>query len=272
MQVQKFDYINYVHSLSQLYKLEPLKLIRIISNADVARMRLTKNIQVGNNQYSVTKLGIGPLITKQGKFYQVTFMLNDEWHKYLVIVKSEFNSELMIPKFDTEAESFIRIDSGCTTGQIFNDLTCDCKQQLEIAMAKLSENKQGVIISIPTQDGRGKGIDFKLATLYLQEQIGVNTIEAFTLLERNNAIENIDCRTYEGAIAILKFLEVGIKLTIGTNNPQKIKTLQENGFIVGVHSVTVEPTEFTARHLEAKQKLVSSIQNEDRNESSPQQN
>ncbi len=251
----EFDYFDFTKELSQKYKINQTELLDIISEAENSKKQCTRAILIGNDSYDVTKKGCGPLDTPYGKFYQMVFKVNDEWGTYYAIAKSDLDSTLMRPAFKQEKSVFLRIDSGCTTGQLFHDKTCECREQLDLAMKRLAEKEQGLIIYIPNQDGRGKGTDFKLATLYLQERIGVNTVEAFTLLEKNNTANDIDCRTYDGAVAILKFLDVKSKLLLGTNNPKKLEALTRNGFDVKNEAIAVPPTERTARHLEAK-KLV----------------
>ena len=60
-----------------------------------------------------------------------------------------------------------------------------------------------MIINVPAQDGRGMGISFKLATLWLQDTLGVDTVESASMIAPGGVI---DIRTYSGIIGILKFL------------------------------------------------------------------
>lgn len=248
----EFNYEKYIEELSRKYNIDQATLQGIVLEAENSKSILTKKASIGNAIYEVTKKGCGPLATKYGKFYQLVFKVNDEWGTYYAIAKSKFNNDSMLPFFNQDEPIFLRIDSGCTTGQLFHDKTCECREQLDHAMKKLAGEKQGLIIYIPNQDGRGKGIDFKLASLYLQERAGVNTVEAFTLLGKNNTYRDIDCRDYDGVAAILKFLDVTSKLLLGTNNPKKLAALVENGFEVENEPIFIQPTEHTERHLEAK--------------------
>lgn len=109
------------------------------------------------------------------------------------------------------------------------------------------------MINIPHQDGRGMGNPFKLATLSLQEQLCLTTVEAASVLTDAGTI---DKRTYAGVIAILRFLRISQKCEIGlmTNNPYKLNVFEENGYrAVAMVPVVIPPTHYTRRHLESKQ-------------------
>jgi 3,4-dihydroxy 2-butanone 4-phosphate synthase/GTP cyclohydrolase II len=160
--------------------------------------------------------------------------------------------EHLRPQFVCDEGILLRIDSGCQSGQVFGDLTCDCREQLHLAMHQIACAGKGMIIHVPSQDGRGRGTAFKLGTLWLQQDLGMDTVEAAECLSGGEAI---DVRTYEGAVGILRFfgLGEGTRLNLLTNNPQKVVVLPENGFVVERASVHVAPTEHTRRHLAAKQ-------------------
>jgi len=127
--------------------------------------------------YAVERRGIGVLTTIHGNFYQFNFAIDDHWEKYSVIIKAEINLETLNPIFSQEDGLVLRTDSGCETGQLFGDLTCECCEQLKLAMQKIAEVGEGMIINIPRQDGRGMGLTFKLATLWIQDELKVHTVE-----------------------------------------------------------------------------------------------
>lgn len=124
--------------------------------------------------------------------------------------------------------------------------------QPPLAMKRICDAREGLIISIPGQDGRGQGIGFKLATLFLQKTAGVDTVAAAEALTEG---KSIDVRDYLGAVAVLKYLGCAptFRFALMTNNPKKEKTLEENGFQFDRTPHAVPPTEHTRRHLEAKQ-------------------
>lgn len=211
-----------------------------------------------NRFYSVERKGIGILKTTHGNFWQFNFAIDDQWNKYSVLVKAELNSETLNPIFNRKDQLVLRTDSGCETGQLFGDLTCDCGEQLKLAMRTIAEIGEGMIINIPNQDGRGMGLTFKLATLWIQDVLKVHTVESAGLLSPDGVI---DIRTYSGVICILKFFGVlpSCIINFATNNPDKLCVFDENNYTIAkdLVPITIESTEHTAHHIKAKQKYLN---------------
>lgn len=232
-----------------------------ISKANLSLLPVRKRLSVLEGEtvqsLQVTRLGVGPLLTDHGPMYHYSFRVSDAWKKYSVLYTGAVDDYYM-PVLSGK-NLIVRIDSGCETGQVFGDRTCDCREQLQITMDVIQMVGQGVIINIPHQDGRGKGLPFKLATLALQQNLHLNTVEAATLLAGGEAI---DTRTYSGAIAILKFLGVltSYHISLASNSPSKMKAFSENGFyVVGFTPVRTRPTKHTEHHLRAKQEFLGHI-------------
>lgn len=203
-------------------------------------------------QYTVIRQGVGSLNTSYGLFWQFDFFVNDRWKKYSVVVYGKLSADFT-PEFENPNKILLRIDSGCESGQKFGDVTCDCRDQLMLAMKEIIKVGEGVVINIPHQDGRGMGNHFKLATLSLQEQLRLTTVEAASVMTDAG---KIDKRTYAGVIAILRFFRISQKCEIGlaTNNPYKLNVFKENGYRAVVRvSAVIPPTYHTRRHLESKQ-------------------
>ena len=199
----------------------------------------------------VTRRGVGLLNTKIGKFYQFDFSVDDVWEKYSVIYYGSLNDSFM-PVF-RDGKLLLRIDSGCETGQLFGDCTCECKQQLLLAMRTIKKKGEGLIVNIPRQDGRGLGLPSKLATLLLQDILEVDTVEAANAIAPSGVI---DIRTYGGIIGILKYFEVPTttRIDLATNNPHKARIFGTNGYTVdGYTPIVIPPTPLTHVHLKAKQ-------------------
>lgn len=182
------------------------------------------------------------------------FKVSDRWEIYNVLIdEKSFDPKNDTILFKKEKPVFLRIDSGCCTGQIFFDKTCECREQLHHTLSEISKNEDGgLLIHIPQQDGRGKGISFKLATLYLQNKLGLNTVEAAAVLS-----PQVDERTYESIVGILKFLKIdnSYVINLATNNPQKHSSLESNHFQVDAKPIQIDATEHTLKHLIAKQTL-----------------
>ncbi|MFZ1654966.1 MAG: hypothetical protein WBO92_05270 [Candidatus Moraniibacteriota bacterium] len=229
---------------------------RLVAQAKQSMIPLGKQISVvedGNNRwFIVTRRGVGLISTDYGPFHQFDFLIDDQWGKYSVIFYGELDKNLM-PVFKKPELLLMRTDSGCETGQVFGDRTCECREQLQLAMKTVAENGEGMVINIPRQDGRGMGLPFKLATLRLQVQLTLTTVEAAYAIAPNGVIE---LRTYGGVIGILKYFGVPIttKINLATNNPHKAAIFAENGYEVADYTpVRIEPTEHTEMHLRAKQ-------------------
>src|SRR5262249_58294670 len=69
----------------------------------------------------------------------------------------------------------VRIHSQCLTGDVFGSLRCDCRQQLEMALAMIAQEGAGVLI-YEQQEGRGIGLMAKLQAYELQDA-GLDTVE-----------------------------------------------------------------------------------------------
>ena len=228
---------------------------RQLELAKRSRTPRTRKIQVVEDgkaeSFSVIRQGAGPIATPIGQFYLLPFIVNDKWQKYSVVFKGTLNDDLQ-PQLQNAEEFLLRIDSGCETGQLFLDRTCECREQLHMAMAEIEERGEGAVINIPAQDGRGMGLPFKLATLRLQQEFGVDTVQAAAMLE---PVQERDTRTYGGAVSVLKFMgiEPPTKILLATNNHKKTQVFVENGYELVQHSIVIPATEFTKHHLEAKQ-------------------
>mgnify|MGYP001565347623 CR=1 FL=1 len=202
-------------------------------------------------RYIVTRHGIGSLKTPYGPFWLFNFFVNDKWKLYSIIVRGKLSADFM-PVFEKRGGIVLRIDSGCDSGQRFADITCDCRDQLLLAMQEIAKVGEGIVINLPPQDGRGMGNPFKLATMSLQEQLRLTTVEAATILAGGGPI---DKRSYAGAVAILHFFHISKKrmIYLMTNNPHKFTVLEENGYQTKRMPVVIPPTQHTRKHLEAKQ-------------------
>ena len=118
----------------------------------------------------------------------------------------------------------LRIHSQCLTGDVFHSLRCDCRQQLELAMAAIADAGTGIIL-YEQQEGRGIGLMAKLRAYELQDQ-GRDTVEANTDLGFKP-----DHREFELPAEILKLMDVKAVRLI-TNNPEKVAALESAGITV----------------------------------------
>lgn len=132
-------------------------------------------------------------------------------------------------KAKNKSESIlVRIHSECLTGDVFGSLRCDCGEQLKIALDKISE--EGGILLYMRQEGRGIGLLNKIKAYGFQDSHQLDTVEANQKLGFPP-----DVRDYmisaQILSKILSKLEVK-KIRLLTNNPHKIKALQNYGIEV----------------------------------------
>ncbi|MEX0778628.1 MAG: bifunctional 3,4-dihydroxy-2-butanone-4-phosphate synthase/GTP cyclohydrolase II [Balneolales bacterium] len=139
----------------------------------------------------------------------------------------------------------VRVHSLCVTGDIFGSKRCDCGEQLHIALRKVEENGQGVVLYM-NQEGRGIGLINKLRAYKLQEE-GMDTIEANEALGFKS-----DLRDYGVGAQILRSLGIR-KLRLMTNNPAKRVGLRGYGLdLVENVALETEPNSDNRRYLETK--------------------
>ena len=117
----------------------------------------------------------------------------------------------------------IRLHSECFTGDVFNSMRCDCRDQLEEAKRLISE-RGGFIIYLK-QEGRGIGLYNKIDAYELQIK-GYDTFEA----NKHLGFEN-DLRNFSVAADIIKALGFK-KIILHTNNPDKKSQLERDGIEV----------------------------------------
>jgi len=127
----------------------------------------------------------------------------------------------------------VRIHSQCLTGDVFGSLRCDCRQQLELALAMIAEQGAGVLI-YEQQEGRGIGLMAKLQAYELQDA-GLDTVEANERLGFK-----ADQREFAMPAEILKLLGVS-QVRLLSNNPDKVAALERGGVKV-VERVPCEVT------------------------------
>ena len=144
------------------------------------------------------------------------------------------------------APILVRVHSQCLTGDVFGSLRCDCGEQLEIALQTIEEEGRGVLVYM-RQEGRGMGLKGKLRAYQLQDNDGLDTVEA-----NEHLGFPADLRDYGIGAQILADLGVR-KMRLMTNNPQKVKGLDGHGLeIVERVPLQTEPNPFNRRYLQTK--------------------
>ena len=140
----------------------------------------------------------------------------------------------------------VRVHSQCLTGDVFGSLRCDCGEQLQIALQTIEKEGRGVVLYM-RQEGRGMGLKGKLRAYQLQDNDGLDTVEA-----NEHLGYPADLRDYGIGAQILADLGVQ-KMRLMTNNPQKVKGLDGYGLeIVERVPLQTKPNPFNRGYLETK--------------------
>jgi GTP cyclohydrolase II len=178
-----------------------------------------------------------PLPTRYGRFRVHVFRHRDESSvEHVAIVAGDVAAGEDVP---------LRIHSECLTSEVLGSLKCDCREQLEAALAHVGRTGRGAVFYL-RQEGRGIGLTNKIRAYALQAQ-GVDTVDANRALGLPD-----DSRTYEQSAAMIRGL--GIRsVRLMTNNPAKLTALRALGVDVRARiPVVVAPNAHSLAYLETK--------------------
>jgi 3,4-dihydroxy 2-butanone 4-phosphate synthase/GTP cyclohydrolase II len=147
----------------------------------------------------------------------------------------------------------VRVHSECMTGEVFGSMRCDCRQQLEDAMAKIAAEGRGVIVYLRGHEGRGIGLLHKLRAYALQDA-GRDTIQA-----NEDLGLPVDSRDYSVGAQMLRDLGVS-RMRLMTNNPLKYHDILDYGLEITQRVPLLSPpNRENARYLNTKQTLMGHL-------------
>ncbi len=192
-----------------------------------------------SGQSSVVRVASTRLPTMFGAFDLIGFERAN-------VDKGETESALLLMLGDPQNRApLLRIHSQCLTGEVLGSLRCDCRGQLELAMAAIADEGSGLVI-YEYQEGRGIGLMPKLKAYALQDQ-GLDTIEA------NEALGfDADCRDFSLAVSVLHELKVR-QVRLMTNNPQKVEALIKGGIeVIELIACEAPPSPYALSYLRTK--------------------
>ena len=88
--------------------------------------------------------------TKFGNFKLIAFPGESKEKEDLALVMGEIGNNPLV-----------RIHSECFTGDVLHSMRCDCGEQLDLAMQRIAEEGNGIIVYL-RQEGRGIGLVLSL--------------------------------------------------------------------------------------------------------------
>jgi GTP cyclohydrolase II len=180
--------------------------------------------------------------TQYGTF-SVRAFRDREQREHAVLFQGDMAGKALVP---------VRVHSECLTSEVLGSLRCDCKTQLDMALAHIAERRIGMLIYL-RQEGRGTGLLSKIDAYALQDT-GLDTVEAGDALG-----VPVDARTYGLAGEVIRLFGIA-SISLLTNNPAKIASLRQQGVVVAHRTPMLsEPTEFNDAYLRAKKSKMGHV-------------
>ncbi|MEW1658611.1 MULTISPECIES: GTP cyclohydrolase II [unclassified Streptomyces] len=140
-----------------------------------------------------------------------------------------------------------RLHSECLTGDAFGSRHCECGEQLAVSLRAIAREGRGVLVYLQGHEGRGIGLLAKLRAMKLQQDDGLDTVDANLALGLP-----VDARDYRAAAGMLK--DLGVRsVRLLSNNPRKGEALERYGVAVAERvPLLVAPGAENLRYLRAK--------------------
>jgi 3,4-dihydroxy 2-butanone 4-phosphate synthase/GTP cyclohydrolase II len=173
---------------------------------------------------------------KAGDFRLLVYGDNLETQAFVALVKGEVRPDRPV---------LVRLHSQCLTGDVFGSQRCDCGEQLDAALAAMEQAGSGVLVYM-FDEGRGIGLLNKIRAYALQDQ-GHDTVEA------NHALGfAADMRDFKAGAHVL--FDLGVRqVRLLTNNPDKVKSLEDYGLTVTERvPIEVAPGKSNREYLRTK--------------------
>jgi len=209
----------------------------MITIAELLRRRLRR-------KRPVTRIASARLPTRAGSFDVHAYRSTVDGREHLAVVKGD-------PA--THSAPLVRVHSECLTGDAFGSVRCDCGAQLQAALARIEEEKTGVLVYVRGHEGRGIGLGDKIRAYALQD-LGADTVDANLALGLP-----VDSRDYAVAALILSDLRIR-SVRLMTNNPLKARGLQRLGVrIASLVPLVVGCTSDNVSYLNAKRRRLGHL-------------
>ena len=212
--------------------------LKIVAIKDLIRYRLS-------NERLVRRAATARMPTRVGGDFRCIVYENDIDHvDHMALVKGEINADEPV---------LVRVHSECLTGDAFGSTRCDCGEQLDAAMKMIDEAGSGIVLYM-RQEGRGIGLKNKIRAYSLQDDEGLDTVQA------NHRLGfAADQRDYGVGTQIL--VDLGVReLRLITNNPGKRAGIEGYGVrIVERVPLEIQPNENNLKYLKTKKEKLGHV-------------
>lgn len=169
-------------------------------------------------------------------------------HAFRSLVDDQEHLALTLGDVAGRRTPLVRIHSECLTGDVASSTRCDCGDQWRTAMSLIAQAGHGVLIYLRGHEGRGIGLAAKIAAYALQDEQGLDTVDA----NRRLGLP-VDARSYVPATQILTALGVS-RVRLLSNNSAKAQAILEAG--IGLEArvpLLAKPAPTNLAYLRAKQ-------------------
>lgn len=147
-----------------------------------------------------------------------------------------------------------RVHSACVTSESLMGRDCDCREQLEGALATMARAGRGVLFYL-LQEGRGAGLTAKARDRMMVQasRNRITTFEAYASMGLP-----ADLRRYDLVAPMSRLLGVRAPLRLLTNNPEKAAAVgealeTEKIELLGTETIQAPSSPFNSDYLSAKQ-------------------
>jgi 3,4-dihydroxy 2-butanone 4-phosphate synthase/GTP cyclohydrolase II len=210
----------------------------IVTIKDLIRHRL-------RNERLVHRVATAQMPTSWGGDFRCIVFENDiDNVDHMALVKGDISAN---------APVLVRVHSECLTGDAFGSRRCDCGEQLQAAMKMIEDEGSGIILYM-RQEGRGIGLANKIRAYALQDDEGLDTVEA------NHRLGfPADQRDYGVGTQIL--VDLGVReMRMITNNPVKRAGIEGYGLkIVERVPLEIQPNEANIKYLKTKKEKLGHV-------------
>jgi 3,4-dihydroxy 2-butanone 4-phosphate synthase/GTP cyclohydrolase II len=204
--------------------------LKIVTIADLIQYRL-------RHETLVRRVALATMPSIYGDFRTLVYENDIDHVDHMALVKGEISPDDSV---------LVRVHSECLTGDAFGSLRCDCGEQLRAALKMIEAEDRGVLLYM-RQEGRGIGLKNKIRAYGLQDEEGLDTVQANERLGFP-----ADMRDYGVGAQILHDLGVR-KMRLITNNPGKRAGIEGYGLtIVDRVPLEIQPNEKNLEYLRTK--------------------